>query len=242
MYAAVIFDLFGTLVPYIGENEIRASLDETANALDCSAKDLDALWFTEQGFTQAVTGQRDSRTRFMECCYELCIPATEERITSAIRSRLKIHREWLRPLPTTVEALLALRNGGKRLGLMSVCSDEVPAIWHETALAPYFDAVLFSCEVGLLKDDPKFFLEACRRLSVNPKEVIYVGDSQDELETALLIGMSPVLIKTRKHIHWSGRTVDSPIEVVAMAVPKNIAGNEQRKSNKLPKFGIAGNG
>ena len=217
MYAAVIFDLFGTLVPYIGETEIEASLDETADVLGCSGKDLAALWFTEQGFTQAVTGQRDNRTRFMECCYELGIPATEDRITSAIKSRLEIHRVWLRPLPTAIEALLALRNGGKRLGLMSVCSDEVPTIWHETAFAPYFDSVLFSCEVGLLKNDPKFFLEACRRLRVNPEDVIYVGDSQDELDIALSVGMSPVRIKTQNNVYWSGRTVDSPIEVVAIA-------------------------
>jgi putative hydrolase of the HAD superfamily len=218
MYAAVVFDLFGTLAADVGAKEFEASLADTARVLGCSMKDLAELWCTEQGFVRSVTGQENCRRRIEMTCDHLGIVKTEERISAAVQSRLRAHREWLEPLPTAVEALSALRHVGMRLGLMSVCSDEVPALWGETLLARLFDSVLFSCQLGYLKSDPQFFCEACHRLNVHPNSAMYVGDSEDELRTAMFVGMSPVLMRTGKEVHWNGKAVDHPIDMLPIVL------------------------
>ena len=43
---------------------------------------------------------------------------------------------------------------GHRLGLISVCSQDVPHVWDETPFAGAFDELVFSCDVGDLEAGP----------------------------------------------------------------------------------------
>ena len=59
-----------------------------------------------------------------------------------------------------------------KLGLISVCSEEVPAAWPETELAGLFDAETFSSECGLVKPEPEIYLRTARALGVEPRRVL----------------------------------------------------------------------
>ena len=48
------------------------------------------------------------------------------------------------------EMLFALRERGVKLGLITVCSEEVTAVWAESELAGLFDAETFSVDCGLV--------------------------------------------------------------------------------------------
>jgi putative hydrolase of the HAD superfamily len=79
--------------------------------------------------------------------------------------------------------------------MISVCSDEVPALWPETAFADLFDSTVFSCSVRLRKPDPRIYRLALDELGVEPEEALFVGDgANDELGGAERVGMCPVLI------------------------------------------------
>jgi putative hydrolase of the HAD superfamily len=94
-----------------------------------------------------------------------------------------------------VETLDELRARGVRLGLISVCSEEVPEAWPETPLAGRFDATTFSSECGVMKPDREIYLRTTRALEVEPPDCLYVGDGgNDELAGAARVGMTPVLI------------------------------------------------
>ena len=103
------------------------------------------------------------------------------------------------------EALAGLRERGVKLGLITVCSEEVPAAWPETELAGLFDAETFSSDCGLIKPDPEIYLSTLDALGVEPADALFVGDgANDELGGAERVGMTPVLFAPEgREPHWA---------------------------------------
>ena len=109
--------------------------------------------------------------------------------------RMEFTRRSLAPREDAAETVATLRARGYKVGLISDCSVEVPALWQETRLAPLVDAPVFSCVVGLRKPDPGIYAIVCERLGVPAGACLYVGDgSSHELTGARTAGMDPVLI------------------------------------------------
>ena len=75
-----------------------------------------------------------------------------------------------------------------------------------TGLAEYFEMILIPSEIGVQKPDERAFFEACKRMSVNPEECIFVGDG---LKTDIL-GSSSVGMKTIWVHPDAKRTSDLP--------------------------------
>ena len=56
----------------------------------------------------------------------------------------------------------------------------------------WFDASVFSFDIGAAKPDPGIYLEATRRLRVEPGNAVFVGDgADDELVGAERAGLRP---------------------------------------------------
>jgi epoxide hydrolase-like predicted phosphatase len=64
----------------------------------------------------------------------------------------------------------------------------------------YFDKVILSCEVGLVKPDPKIYLLAVKKLKVKPNQCIYIDDKELNLEPAHNLGMKTILAKNPKQV------------------------------------------
>jgi len=56
----------------------------------------------------------------------------------------------------------------------------------------FWDAVVNSCEVGAKKPDPKIFLAALDQLQISPKDGVFVGHEQAELDGAAKVGITPI--------------------------------------------------
>lgn len=83
---------------------------------------------------------------------------------------------WTWVQPGTAEALQALLDGGYRLAVVSNADGRVEGVLRDVGLRDYFEFVLDSEVVGVEKPDPAIFLEACRRLELEPEACLYVGD------------------------------------------------------------------
>jgi putative hydrolase of the HAD superfamily len=181
---AVIFDLWDTLVdfdPVAG----RAFQDQVAARLGRDPDDFAALWFEGRA-------QRESGTLHD---YLLEIGAPEDLVEELVTLRRDSTRNLLVPRRGALETLVELRAQGRRVGLITVCSEDVPDVWNETPFADLFDATVFSCSVGLRKPDPRIYRLAFEKLGVEPEETIFVGDgANDELAGAQRVGMQAVLI------------------------------------------------
>ena len=184
MTRAVIFDLWETLVDYDAAGS-RAFQDEVARRLGRDPEEFAALWF--EGRAERERGPlRD---------YVIGLGAEQVAVEELVALRQDSTRQMLRPRDGAVETLVELRRRGFRLGLISVCSEDVPDVWPETPFADLFDSTVFSCSVGLLKPDPRIYDLACKELGVAPSEAIFVGDgANDELAGAERAGLRAVLI------------------------------------------------
>lgn len=126
-------------------------------------------------------------------------------------------RTMLVPRPGAVETIAELRRRGLKVGLISVCSEDVPEVWGETAFADLFDSTVFSCSVGLRKPDPRIYRLALDELGVEAEEAVFVGDgANDELAGAERTGMRAVLIHRAGHEpiwdelrEWNGPRITS---------------------------------
>ena len=118
----------------------------------------------------------------------------DEHVDAHVAARHEFARSALRLRAGALETMTALRGRGVKLGLITVCSEEVPAAWPESELAGLFDAETFSSDCGLIKPEPEIYLTTARALGVEPADAMFVGDgANDELGGAARVGMTPVL-------------------------------------------------
>ena len=183
MTKAVIFDLWDTIVDFDVAGT-TAFHHDVARRVGRDPDEFIALW--NEG-----RAARDSGS-FRDYLLSLGV---DDHADDVIRLRHEETRRQLVPRPGAVETIEELRRRGLRTGMISVCSDEVPLLWPETAFAELFDSTVFSCSVGIRKPDPRIYRLALDELEVAPQEAIFVGDgANDELAGAERVGMRAVLI------------------------------------------------
>lgn len=191
---AVLFDFFGTLVPNFLLSEHKALLREMAALVGAPAEPFVEQWLAT--FEERATGVfPTARENIHAVCQTIDVVPTEQRCDAAVRLRLKFEKRHIAPWPSALATLRAVRALGLKTCVVSDCSPELPQIWSGTPFAPLFDAAVFSCELGIRKPNPKIYLEACRRLRVEPVECLFVGDGGSrELTGAAAVGMRAVLL------------------------------------------------
>jgi len=190
---AVVFDLWDTLVEFPAREAdvLKARLAEHV-AID--AWEFERRW--RDGYRASQTGPLADSYR------ALGVP--DEHLAAHVAARHDFTRTALRPRPGALETLTSLRERGVKLGLITVCSEDVPATWPETELAGLFDTETFSSACGLIKPDPEIYLTTLESLGVEPPQALFVGDgANDELAGAARVGMVPVLfVPAGREPHW----------------------------------------
>lgn len=226
-YNAVIFDLFGTLVPSFSVEDYTCAVEEVAACVGANTNAFTRLWMTNERSHKHMTGLYPTMAAGVhDICNMLNMPLAESTAGRAEEILFDVVRQGLTPRPSAVETLKNLKRTGLKLGLMSDCSSEMPLIWSETPLAKHFDEALFSCSVRLTKPDPRFYELACDKLSVQPQQCFYVGDTGDELFGAEAVGMDAALIcppdeediimSREATRNWTGPRIASLAEVLEL--------------------------
>jgi len=191
---AVVFDLWDTLVEWPAR-EAAVLKARIAELVAIEPEEFERRW--RDGYRASQTGPLADAYR------ALGVP--EEHVGAHVAARHEFARAALRLRAGAHEVLERLRGRGVRVGLITVCSEEVPAAWPETELAGLFDAETFSSACGLMKPDPEIYLTTTRALGVEPAEALFVGDgANDELAGAARVGMTPVLFAPDGRVHWDG--------------------------------------
>jgi HAD superfamily hydrolase (TIGR01509 family) len=183
---AVIFDLDGVLVD-----------SETAwvNVKREFTEESGGSW-REQAQWDMLGMSSIEWSRYMHD--ELGVPVEPERISAEVADRLVgLYREKLPLLPGAVQAVRRL-SAIWPLGLASSSNRNVIDLVLELAgLADQFEATVSSEEVERGKPAPDVYLEAARRLQVDPKACVGIEDSTNGIRSAHAAGMAVIAVPNR---------------------------------------------
>jgi putative hydrolase of the HAD superfamily len=200
----VFFDLYGTLL--ILGNMQQAWSD----------------WMDVLYATLCPRGSSPSKAAFENCCHQFFgkeqpAPANDgltiferriHRLASSLDLGVAVRdlqdaaaaatdawQAYVRTDPAALEVLSALRQS-KTLALISNFDHppHVHRVIRETGLDVYFQTIVVSGDVGIKKPDPGIFLIALEATGLTAEEVVYVGDTQEDVEGATAAGIRPILI------------------------------------------------
>ncbi len=192
--------------------------EEMASALGMDAETFRRGW---RGtiIERQTGGFRTIEENVLAICERAGVRPEPEGLARALEARYRLYAEGFRPRPDAVETLTWLRDRGYRRALVSMCAPDAPGFWRASPLADLVEVLVFSCEVGLRKPDPRIYLAACEGLGVEPGACLYVGDGgYRELTGAEAVGMRPVRIvdpSEREAVlrpdpdDWQGPTISS---------------------------------
>jgi putative hydrolase of the HAD superfamily len=225
-FGAVVFDLFGTLVPEFSRDEFYGTVRTMAVALDADPASFEAAWNVSSLERQTgVFATVEENVRWI--CASLGVESSNDAVKRVLDMRLGLYRESFHPRVGALETLAELKARGYPIALISMCAPDAPAMWRASALAPYVDVEVFSSEVGLRKPDPAIYRLATDRLRVAPDACVYCGDgAYGELAGAQAVGMTAYLIAdptvdpeaslTPERGDWDGARVADLRELLAL--------------------------
>ena len=204
---AILFDLFGTLVPNLPLSCWEQSSESIAKTLGLDPEHYRKLW--EPLFMERMTGAiLDGEHQFDEILETAGLDPPAGERTLAARLHTDLLREALVPKPEACQVLSVLVDRGLRLGLVTDCSSAAPEVLDQTPLGPFFEARSISAFLGVRKPDPRMYSHVLELLRVKGKDCIYVGDgNSEELLGAKEFDMTTVWVDNGYEQHWRERFV-----------------------------------
>jgi len=192
VWHAVIFDLYQTLLRGGTASQRRHVNEDMARAMGLDpAGFVDLFNATAAQRMRGEFGGLDGTMRAL--ARRLGGEPTDGQVRLAVLTWQRFHKTILWPSHATLSTLDALRELGLKLGVVSNCSEETPIQWPLQPMAPRFDAVVFSCDIGAVKPDPAAYHAVLGPLQVDPRACVYVGDGNDnELAAASALGMRAI--------------------------------------------------
>jgi putative hydrolase of the HAD superfamily len=228
-YLAVVFDFFGTLSKAMARGTAH---DQAARALGC-----DPVAFTDmldRTYQARASGRYgDAGTGLYRIARHLGRSPAPGQVAEALHLTAGALRDGIRLRPDAVSTLWRLRKAGLRIGLVSDCTHDLPALLPAMPIAELLDATVYSVHLGVTKPHPALFQTVCHRLGVRPEQCVYVGDGGGrELSGARSVGMTAVRLAAPDLVghlvfdrepDWDGATVASLSAAADLALPSRLS-------------------
>ncbi len=224
---AVVFDLFGTLVPKWSAKLAAERNASIAEDLGVSVETFERVWGTT--FSDRECGRLASMSEAIRSVLpQLGVEVSEAQLEAAADRSLALHRRRIVPRADVEPTLAALRERGILLGLLSNISAPGPEVFRSLEIARHFQSLIFSNEVGIEKPEPTIYAKSLAELGLPAESCLFVGDGGSrELTGAGRVGMGAVLIRVDSEIQeegwlddaaeWEGPTISTIGEVLRLA-------------------------
>ncbi len=182
-YGDIIFDFGGVLIDWNPRYLYRKFFDGDAASME--------RFLAEVGFIEWNL-QQDIGRPFAEGIADLCerfpayaglIKAYDERWEESIGGLIQ----------PTVAILRRLKQAGFRLhGLSNWSVEKYELVRPKYEFFSWFDTILVSGEVKLIKPDPRIYAVLLERIGRKPEECLFVDDSQVNITTADQLGFKTI--------------------------------------------------
>lgn len=175
MYKAVIFDLDGTLLN---------TIDDLA---DAGNHVLQTLGFLPHAVQQYKYMVGDGVPKLVERMLPQTARggATQKMALQMFMNHYGMHSaDKTAPFPNIIPMLNTLRKAGLRLGVLSNKEETLTQSIIQHYFPGVFDAVCGHIIGRPAKPDPTLLLGTCTALGIDKNEVLFVGDSEIDIQTA----------------------------------------------------------
>jgi len=192
MVKAVLFDFWGTLA----ENGTRSPTREAQKIVRARMHYREFIVpFEEAFFTTKWATQEEGFRAVFERFNLVPHPIALEKLVGLWNKNKLLATLY----PDTEEVLKTLKEKGFKLGLLSNTDNfSVDFVLDKFKLRDYFDVVVLSYDVGMLKTNPEMFKIALEKLDIKPEEAIMVGDSlETDIPGAKAAGVEAILVDRR---------------------------------------------
>jgi len=206
MINGIFFDLFGTLLNY-GDmtkawNNWLIALHESLTSQGLNATKEELAFQCDQFFSKdAPASEQDGMTvyeyRINRLCKSLNISVDRSFLTNMANLTANAWQQEIKIAHDCKETLLNLGKS-KKLALITNYDHppHINSILSQYELLNCFEEIIISSEVGYKKPDPEIFRIALERTSLKANEVVYIGDTDDDINGALSSGIIPILINS----------------------------------------------
>lgn len=190
-FKGIIFDLDGTLVN---------SLEDISDAMNTVLKSLNYPTHTYETYqyfigsglrnlvSKALPASNNSEEQ-IEICFDCMV--TEYRKSCTLKTK---------PYEGIVELLNHLSSQNIKLAVFSNKADELTKKITSEVFPEYFDTAVGLSTEALKKPNPFEALEISRSWNLKPEEILFVGDSDIDMQTAINANMFPI------GVSWGYRT------------------------------------
>jgi len=186
MPRTVVFDLGGVLIDWDPRYLYRSLLPGDEEAVE---------HFLATVCTQAWNEKQDGGRTFAEGC--ALLKRAHPQYSELIDAWLPGYDEMLGgAIEGSVAILAELRDNQTRLYALSNWSAETfPFAQRRFEFLRWFQGILLSGEVKLLKPDPKIFEMLFRRYDIDPAAAVYIDDNERNVVAARRLGMHGIHFK-----------------------------------------------
>lgn len=190
MKKAVIFDFWGTIVE-IGVHPSPIRQIKSMLNLDIPFSSY-IIKFEEVFMKQPYKNLFEA---FTEVCKAFHIEPKQELLEELVGLWNK-NKLLAQPFPETIEVLEELKeNGYKLIMLSNTDCFSIEEIMEKYDLKKYFDEIVLSYQVKMLKSNPRVFQKALDEIDVRKEEAVMVGDSiESDIIGAKKAGVDAILV------------------------------------------------
>ena len=211
VHQAIIFDLYGTLLHFDQRAMLRDLVCTIGDTRDSQGK---------TNLRQLMVRNYDSDAEMLkDFVRALGVEFPTSAQLAVCQNVLDAHLSQIQPYRGVRTLLAFLRGRGLKIGLLSNAAQLFKSPLENLKLTAYFDAVSFSCDIGLAKPNPKVYQNLCDELGVDPSQCLFIGDSIDNDERVpTSMGMKALCLRQNTAPHqiadvaWCSLTPDHPWE------------------------------
>lgn len=201
---AIGFDLFNTLIT-MQFYALKDALDRLTSSLRQNGFDIEHAAFVKahseavlRFLEQTKRDGKEGHNRFWVSAalakmgHE--VPPDDPHISTAVESYFSAFVQYAELIPGTKEMLATVRQN-YRVGLLSNFTHPPAAkeIISDLDLAPFFDVVLISGDLGYRKPHHSVFEELIDQLEIEKDQIAFVGDDPEaDVAGALRAGLQPI--------------------------------------------------
>lgn len=206
-FKGVLVD-FGDTLAYFDEERNRRYVEGLLSILRRYGyqKNLDDLnSFLNNAYGNSTKGEVKDFREFWELLLKnLGVPIAPTSIEELEEFRKRHHATIFELYEGAIPVLSTLRRKYK-LVLVSNCAIGLSDVLKVLGLARFFECIILSYEVGVRKPHKRIYLEALRRVKLEPDKCVFVSDEISDLEGAREVGLKTLLVRQGPHTTYEAK-------------------------------------